>query len=69
MTFVQNQEIIMPENVGYVTELIARSCYIGLSHTKLGPAGVNMCMFCSLLDLQRNVFLQIPDIVHHGKET
>ena len=47
----------MPENVGYITELTASYCYKGLSHTVLGPAGVNLCMSCSLLDLYRNVFL------------
>ena len=49
MTFVQNQEITMPEILGYFTELIAGYCYKCLSHTVLGPAGVNLCMSCSLL--------------------
>ena len=42
MTFVQNQEIIMPENVGYDTELIASYCHKGLSHTVLEQTGVNL---------------------------
>ena len=34
----------MPENVGYITELIANYCYKALCHTVLGPNGVNLCM-------------------------
>ena len=34
----------MPENVGYITELIANCCCKGLVHTALGTAGVNLCM-------------------------
>ena len=44
MTFVQKQEITMPENVRYITELIADYCYKGLSHNVLGPAGMNLFM-------------------------
>ena len=47
----------MLETVGYITELIANDFYKGLSHTVLGPAGVNLFMSCSLLDI--NVFLRI----------
>ena len=57
MIFVQNQEITMPENVGYVPELIASFCYKGLSQTVMGPTRANLCMSFSLLDLQRNVLL------------
>ena len=60
MTFVQNQEITMTENVGYTTELITAQYkdYKGLNHT-MSPAGVNVCMSCSLLvlDLEMTVFL------------
>ena len=56
MTFIQNQEITTPENVGYITELTANYCYKGLSHNALGPTGVNLFMSCSLPDL--NMFLQ-----------
>ena len=55
MTFVQNQEITIPKNVGYITELIANYCYKGLRHNKLGPTSVNLFMFCSLHDI--NVFV------------
>ena len=55
MTFVQNQETTMPENVGYIAELIANYCYKGLSHNVLGPTGVNLFPSCSLLDI--NVLL------------
>ena len=41
----------MPENVGCITELIANYCYKGLSHNVLGPAGVNVFISCSLLDI------------------
>ena len=51
MTFVQKQDITMPEIVGYVAELIANYCYKGLSDTVLGPNGANLCMSCSLLDI------------------
>ena len=44
MSFVQVQEITMPENVGYNPELIANYCYKGLGHTVLGPTGVNLCV-------------------------
>ena len=54
----------MPENVGYVTELIASYSYTGLSHTALGPTGVSLCMSCSLLDLWRNVFLSTLVVCH-----
>ena len=57
MIFVQNQEITMPENVGYVPELIASYRYKGLSQTVMGPTRANLCMSFSLLDLQRNVSL------------
>ena len=66
MTFVQNQEAKRPENVEYVTELIASHCNKGLCHSTLGPACANLCMSCSLLDLKRNVFLRTPVIVRHG---
>ena len=36
MTFVQNQEIIMPENGGCITELVSNDFYKGLSHNELG---------------------------------
>ena len=36
MNFVQVQEITMPENVGYITELIADFYYRGLGHTISG---------------------------------
>ena len=49
MTFVQNQEITMPENVRYITELIANYCYKGLKHDVWGSTGENFSMFCSLL--------------------
>ena len=49
MTFVQNQEITMPENVRYITELIANYCYKGLRHDVWGSTGENFSMFCSLL--------------------
>ena len=55
MTFVQNQEIPIPENVEYITELIANFCYKGLGHYILGPTVVNLVIACSLLDI--NVFL------------
>ena len=45
----------MPENVGYITELIANYCYKGASHTVLWPADVNLFMSSSLFDI--NVFL------------
>ena len=51
MTFVQNQEIAVPENVGYITELIANYCYKGPSHNILGPTGVNLFKSCPLLDI------------------
>ena len=54
MTFVQNQELTIPENVRYIsiiTELIESYCYKGLSHTVLGPTDVNLCMSHSRLDL------------------
>ena len=44
VNFVQVQEITVPENVGYVAELIANYCYKGLCHTISGPTGVNLCM-------------------------
>ena len=34
----------MPEDVGYITELIANSCYKAVCYTVLGPTGVNLCM-------------------------
>ena len=51
MTFVQNQEITMPANVSYITELVANYCYMGLSHTALGSNDVNLFMSFSLLDI------------------
>ena len=39
----------MPENVGYVAELIANYCYKGLCHTISGPTGVNLCMVLYLM--------------------
>ena len=61
----------MPENVGYITELIANYCYNGLGHTVLGPTGVNLCMvlyltfrgMCSCIVVQK---LKTPFIVRHG---
>ena len=50
MAFVQNQEITMPEYVGYIIKLTASYFYKGLNYTVLGPTGVNWCMACSLLD-------------------
>ena len=50
MTFVLNQEITMPENVGYISEVVASYFHKSLSHTVLGLTGVNLCMYCSLLD-------------------
>ena len=44
MNIVQVQEITMSENVWHITELIAIYCCKGLSHTVLGPTGVNLCM-------------------------
>ena len=51
MNFVQVQEIIMPENVGYITELIADYYNKGLSHNVLGPTGVNSFMSCFVHDI------------------
>ena len=45
MTFVQNQEIIMPENVGYITELIANYCYKSQPHC----IGASWCEFVHVL--------------------
>ena len=50
MAFDQNKEITMPENVGHIAELNANYCYKGLSHTVLGPNGVNLFMSCSHFD-------------------
>ena len=47
MTFIQNQVIMMHENMGYNTELIANYCYKGLSHNALGSTGVNLFPSCS----------------------
>ena len=44
VSFVQVQEITMPVNVEYITEVIANYCCKGLSHIVLGPAGVTLCM-------------------------
>ena len=63
MTFVQNQEIIMPENGGCITELVSNDFYKGLSHNELGPTGVKLFTYCSLLD--KNVFF-LTFIVCHG---
>ena len=41
----------MPENVEYITELIASYCHMGLSHSVLGTIGVNWFIFCSVLDI------------------
>ena len=56
MNFVQTQQIIIPGNVGYTTELIADHCYRGPGLTLLGD---NRCAFVhgSLLNLQGNVLL------------
>ena len=43
INFVQVQ-ITMPENVAYITELIADYFYKALGRTVLGPTGVNLCM-------------------------
>ena len=51
MTFVQNQEITMPENIGYITELIASPCYMGLSHTVFGPNGMDLLCLVLYLTL------------------
>ena len=37
----------MPENVGYITELIASYCYKHLIHAVLGPAEVNLYVLFS----------------------
>ena len=42
MNFVHIQQITIPENVGYVTELIACYCYKGLGNIILGA---NWCEF------------------------
>ena len=44
MTFHQIQEIIVPEIVGYITELTADDCYMDLCRIVLGLTGVNLCM-------------------------
>ena len=49
LKFVRIKEIIMPENVGYISELIASYIHKGLSHTVLGPTGGTLRMSCSLL--------------------
>ena len=41
----------MPENVGYITELIASYCYKGISRNVLKPTGANLSMSSSLLDI------------------
>ena len=51
MTFVQNQDVTMPEIVRYITEAIANDCFMGLGHIVLGPNGVNLFMSFSLLDI------------------
>ena len=56
MTFVQNQEITVHENVGILLNWLQIS-YNGLSHDVLGLAGVNLFISCSLLDI--NVLLWI----------
>ena len=55
MTFVQNQKIKLPENLGCIAEPIADYYDKDLSHNVSGPTGVNLLMSCSLLDI--NVFL------------
>ena len=47
MTFVQNQVIRIPENIGYITEQIANYCYKGLSLTVCSVA--NWCKFVHVL--------------------
>ena len=51
MTFVENQEITMSKNVGYITELTADYYNKGLSHNVLGPTGVNSFMSCFVHDI------------------
>ena len=61
MTFVQSQEVIMPQNIWYTTELITNYCYEGLSHNVLGPSDVNLFK-CLVLHLT----LMLTFIVHDG---
>ena len=73
MTFIQNQEITMPENVGYITELIANYCYNGLSNKEKPTLIVfvatlywgQMVWICSRLVLYLTLMLW-TFIVRHG---
>ena len=47
----------MPENVRYITELIANYSYKGLRQDVLGPTGVNLFMSSSLLYINFGVLV------------
>ena len=57
MTFLQNQEITIPEKVGFITELIADYCYRGLSHIVCIVA--NWCEFVHVLLSSDSCMLKI----------
>ena len=48
LKFVRIKEIIMPENVGYISELTANYCNKGLGYTVLGPTGMSLCLVLNL---------------------
>ena len=57
----------MPENVGYITQLITDKCCKGLGHTDFGASWCEFVhVFFFLHKLERNVLSQTVFIVRHG---